>query len=288
MNSFAVGEASAVGSGVAVGSGFGALRHRRTALRLGLRVLERRLARGGRGVGLAGHELVGRVVLDGGLAAPTLREAVLIERDATVTAALVLVAPARGAEQRLQPGRDLPHRRAGQQEHPEQDREQQQRHRQPDREPVGDRPTRGVAHESGAARARVEIARRTRRQMPESQHRQRNEHGAEHQPRPDLGVRLGAHQRHRDTDHDQREQRRRRAQYPAQRGFDPAADRPAGRDPHRDGDDHAEREQRQRDAVAAMPGVDVACPAHRAGGRADPAGQHRPALSHRATDHRQR
>ena len=103
-----------------------------------------------------------------------------------------------GAEHRAHGVGHLADGGAGQQQQAEQRADDQQRRGDPRRQAVGQRAADGEADEARGALTAAGIRRRTRPQMPQAEHGQRDHGRAEDQPRPRLGVGFGAHQQHGD------------------------------------------------------------------------------------------
>ncbi len=273
------------------------------ARRLGCRIRcgFRRRRRGGRrlriphrqhlGAGVA-VEFVRRVVLDGGTppapGTPLDRVAVGVEQSRVVlrvvvvgvvrvVRAVLVVGPIVQAEVLAEHPGQFPDRRAGEQQDPEPGCHQQQRHRQPHRQTVGEGPAHQISEEAGAPCPARAVGGHARGDVPQAERGEGDEYRPQDEPGPDLRPRLGAHEDDRDHETGQRQHGAGAADERADRGLDPAAERAADGEPDAAGDDDARGDEPEGDAVAAVAVLDLRHPAHRAGGGTHPAGDHRPA-----------
>ena len=122
--------------------------------------------------------------------------------------------------------------------------------------------------------------RRTGPQMPQAQRRQGDHRRPEHQPRPGVRIRLGAHQQHRDRGGDHWQRHHRRPDEDPHHRVDPGADRAGRVEPGTGGDHDGHAQQGQGNTVAAVARVDLAGPAHRPCGATSSLGQHQPRRAH--------
>ena len=187
-----------------------------------------------------------------------------------------------GAEHRVQRLGQFPDRRAGQQQHPEQHGDDQQRGGDPRGHAVGEWAADRETDETGGALTIGRSRRCSGPQMPQPQHRKRDHRAPDDQPGAGLRVGLGAHQHDADGGDQHGQQHHGPADEGPQHRVDPGADRAGGVEPGTGRDHHRQAQQRQRDPVPAVSRFDLARPAHRARRRARALGQHQPRRPRRA------
>ena len=195
---------------------------RRPGLRL---AVERALVVVAVGEVFAGHAVVGEPVF------------VVPAVPVVVPVVIVVALPEPGAEHGPHGVGHLADRGPGQEQQAEHETDEQQRRRDPGRQPVRQRPTDREADETRRVAPRLRVFRRARPQVAQAEHRQSDQAGAEYQPGPRVGVGLGAHQRHRHRGGDQRKGEDPRADERAKQGVHPRAERAGGVEPRTGGDD---------------------------------------------------
>ena len=107
---------------------------------------------------------------------------------------------------------------------------------------------------------------------------------AQHQPRPDLGVRFRSHQNYSDGNTERGHDVAGVADHCAHGNFDPLTDGATRAEPDGCSNDDADGDQSERDAVATVTVLDVLGLADRPGGGADTFGSNSPGRRHAAAD----
>lgn len=224
---------------------------------------------------------IGRVVVVA--IGKVIREIVLGEARRCVVLVAVLAVQAAG-DHIAQRVRQFPDRRAGDQQQAEQHAHDEQRRGDPDGQPVRERPADDEADETGGAAALPRLGGPTGPDVPQAEHRQCDHGGAEDQPWPRVGVRVGAHQRDGQRHQQDRQHHDRGSDDRAHAVVDPRTDGSGRVEPGAGRDQEGDAEQRQRDAVTTVSGLEFARTADTAGGGSGPLGEHQPAGAGTTTD----
>ena len=171
--------------------------------------------------------------------------------------------------------RDLAQRGVDEQQDRVPRQEQQHGHRDPDREPAGQRDGGEIADGPAALAPALGFGGQARTDVHEAERAEREERRADHQPRPGLGVGLGGHEHHADDEQQHGNDHRAEPDDRGERAGERLPDRSARAGPHARADDDGQHQHQHAQPAAAVHGVDVAGaadpPAHAAAGAGDPA-----------------
>ena len=144
------------------------------------------------------------------------------------------------------------HRETGQEQEPEGQAEQEDRHRQPRRQAVGQRTTCGHSEESAGVLSLGEVRGCTGKDVPQPDDGQRDEQACADAPSATRGIGSVTHQDETAHQENDREKYRSRPDQRASRRVHESTHRAARAEPHRRDHDDRQRDHHERNAVASL------------------------------------